>query len=124
MEEKVPGKQAPEITESNDETLIDEQLQTLIIEDVRYKTRFNRKFLSRKNYIPQDPKKILSFIPGTIVQVYTKKGAKVKEGDKLLDLEAMKMVNTVFSPIEGVLKEVLVKPGDLVTKNQLLIQFR
>jgi len=121
MEDKPQEKLLTEIPE---EPQVDELMQTLTIEDVRYKTRLNKKFLARKNYQPLDPKKILSFIPGTIVEVYVKKGNKVKEGEKLLDLEAMKMVNTIFSPADGVLKDVLVKTGDMVSKNQLLLQLK
>jgi biotin carboxyl carrier protein len=101
-----------------------EVFQTLLIEDVKYKTRLTKKFLNRKPYEPADPKKVLSFIPGTIKKIYTAKGKKVKEGDKLIDLEAMKMVNTIFADRNSVIAEVLVKEGDMVPKNQLLIQFR
>lgn len=101
-----------------------EVFQSLIIEDVKYKTRLNKKFLNRKIYEPLDPKKILSFIPGTIINVFVKNGTKVKTGDKLLELEAMKMVNTVFAEYDGMIMEVHVKTGDLVSKNQLLIKFR
>lgn len=121
MEEKSQVQPAIEVQE---ESQADEILQSLVIEDVRYKTRLSKKFLARKNYVPQDPKKIVSFIPGTIVNVFVKKGSKVKEGEKLMELEAMKMVNTIFSPADGVLKEVYVKNGDLVTKNQLLLQYK
>lgn len=121
MEEKSQVQNTAEVSE---ESQAEDLLQSLIIEDVRYKTRLSKKFLARKNYVPQDPKKIISFIPGTIANVFVKKGSKVKEGEKLLELEAMKMVNTIFSPADGVLKEVHVKTGDLVSKNQLLLQFK
>ncbi len=99
-------------------------MQTLIIEDVKYKTRLNKKFLTRKPYQPANPKEINSFIPGTIGNVYTKKGKKVKAGEKLLELEAMKMVNTIFAEFDAVILDIMVKPGDLVSKNQLLLKFK
>ena len=101
-----------------------EVFQTLVIEDVKYKTRLNKKFLMRKPYEPVDPKKIHSFIPGTIVNVFVKKGKKVRTGQKLLDLEAMKMVNTIFAEFDAVILDILIKPGDSVSKNQLLIQLK
>jgi biotin carboxyl carrier protein len=101
-----------------------EVFQSLIIEDVKYKTRLNRKFLTRKFYEPVDPKKISSFIPGTIVNVFVKKGKKVKMGEKILELEAMKMVNTIFAEFDGVIQEIHVKPGESVSKNQILLQFK
>jgi biotin carboxyl carrier protein len=101
-----------------------EVYQSLIIEDVKYKTRLNKKFLARKPYEPADPKKIQSFIPGTIGNVFVKKGKKVKTGDRLLELEAMKMVNTIFAEFDAVVKDILIKPGESVSKNQVLLQFK
>jgi biotin carboxyl carrier protein len=109
---------------TNQEEKEPEVFHTLIIEDVKYKTRLNKKFLSRKTYEPDDPKKIFSFIPGTIRNVYVKKGNKVKTGQKLLELEAMKMVNTIFAGRNGVILDIPVKSGESVAKNQLLVQYR
>jgi biotin carboxyl carrier protein len=101
-----------------------EVFQTLLIEDVKYKTRLTKKFLNRKQYEPVDPKKVFSFIPGTIKKVYASKGKKVKSGDKLIDLEAMKMLNTIFADDNGTIAEMYVKEGDMVSKNQLLILYK
>lgn len=101
-----------------------EPMQSLIIEDVRYKTRLNKKFINRKKYEPKDPRKLLSFIPGTIRKIYTSKGKRVKAGDKLLDIEAMKMVNTIFFENKGTVANIFVKEGDLVPKNFLLAEMK
>jgi biotin carboxyl carrier protein len=106
------------------ENLDSEVFQTLLIEDVKYKTRLTKKFLNRKQYEPVDPKKVFSFIPGTIKKVYASKGKKVKSGDKLIDLEAMKMLNTIFADDNGTIAEMYVKEGDMVSKNQLLILYK
>jgi biotin carboxyl carrier protein len=106
------------------ENLGSEVFQTLMIEDVKYKTRLNKKFMNRKSYVPVDPKQVLSFIPGTIKKIYTSKGKKVKAGDKLIDLEAMKMVNTIFAEEDSAIAEIYIKEGDMVPKNQLLILFK
>lgn len=111
----------PEETSDNLDT---EVFQTLMIEDVKYKTRLTKKFLSRKPYEPIDPKKILAFIPGTIKKIYFAKGKKVKAGEKLVDLEAMKMLNTIFSPSNGTIAEIYVKEGDLVSKNHVLMLYK
>ena len=111
-------------TEEAHENFELEVFQTLMIEDVKYKTRLTKKFLNRKAYEPLDPKKVLSFIPGTIKKIYTAKGKKVKAGDKLIDLEAMKMVNTVFAEENSTIAEVYVKEGEMVPKNQLLILYK
>lgn len=101
-----------------------EVFQTLLIEDVKYKTRLTKKFLNRKAYEPVDPKKVLSFIPGTIKKIYTRKGKKVKAGDKLIDLEAMKMVNTIFADQDQTIADIFIKEGDMVPKNKILIQYK
>jgi len=121
MDEKINGTDASRAANEEKETDV---FQTFIIEDIKYKTRLNKKFLSRKPYQPIDPKKISSFIPGTIVSVFTKKGKKVRAGEKLLELEAMKMVNTIFADFDAIVLDVYVKPGESVAKNQLLIQFK
>lgn len=98
-------------------------LNILSLESGKFRTTFSKKFLSRKPYQENDPKKVLAFIPGKIKKVHVKKGSKVKEGDKLLILEAMKMNNVIFSPLKGVVKEVYVTQGISVAKNALLLEF-
>ncbi len=92
------------------------------IDGVKYETLLTDKFQQRKNYVENDPKLMTAFIPGTIVDVYVKKGKKVKEGETLLILEAMKMRNQLQAPFDATIKKVLVKVNDLVSKNQLMIE--
>ncbi|MDT0689032.1 acetyl-CoA carboxylase biotin carboxyl carrier protein subunit [Salegentibacter sp. F188] len=61
-------------------------------------------------------------MPGLILDVVVKEGDKVKEGDYLLVLEAMKMENTLTAPGDGIIKSVHVEKGQTVDKNQLLIE--
>jgi pyruvate carboxylase len=62
-------------------------------------------------------------MPGTVVEVKVKAGDEVKEGDKLVVLEAMKMEMTLASPLAGVIKEITVKPKDRVVSGDLLVVF-
>jgi len=94
---------------------------SLVVEGTKYRTLLTKKFKNRTVYKEKDPGDILAFIPGTIVKVKAHKGKKVKEGDLLLILEAMKMRNVVASPVDGTIREVRVRIGDIVTKNQLMI---
>ncbi|MDD5506867.1 MAG: acetyl-CoA carboxylase biotin carboxyl carrier protein subunit [Bacteroidales bacterium] len=98
--------------------------KTLTIDNIRYRTRFTDKFLARKKFVPADPKKVLSFIPGSIRKVNVQVGTKVKPNDVLMILEAMKMNNYILSPLEGTIKKVNVKPGDTVPKDFILMEFR
>lgn len=110
--------------ENQKEEPITDKFHILHINDVPYKTHLTQKFVNRKAYSKKDPKKVLAFIPGKIKKIYIKKGNRVKEGDRLMVLEAMKMNNTIFSPIKGVIKEVHVTQGISVAKDALLVEFK
>lgn len=98
------------------------EIRTIVIDNVKYKTRLTKKYLARKTYATNDPGKIYSFIPGTILNITAKEGDKVKKGTHLLELEAMKMANNITAPVDGTIKKIYVKTGDLVPKNCLLIE--
>lgn len=62
-------------------------------------------------------------MPGAIIDVLVTAGAEVKEGDKLVVLEAMKMENIIKSPTSGIISSIPVSIGDNVEKGQTLITF-
>ena len=101
-----------------------QSFKTFVVEDVKYKTYLTKKFTNRKSYALKNPKQITAFIPGGIKNLYVKKGKRVKTGERLLTLEAMKMYNQILSPIDGTIKNIHVKVGDNVAKEQLLLEFR
>lgn len=96
--------------------------KTIIIDNIKYKTTLTKKYMARKSYEPVDFNKVYSFIPGTIRKIFVKEGAKVKQGTHLLELEAMKMVNNIAAPVDGVITKINVKSGDLVAKSIVLIE--
>lgn len=98
------------------------KLEKLRIGDVIYETQLNKMFKNRKPYEAPDSRKIISYIPGTIAEIQTKVGKKVKEGEILILLEAMKMKNRVLAPYDGVIKAIHVKEGQVVAKNVLLLE--
>ncbi len=98
------------------------KLENFTIGGMYYKTTFTKKFKERQQYEEPDINHIKAFIPGTIVDIKVKRGHKVTEGEPLLLLEAMKMRNIIAAPKEGRIKKVWVKKGDVVSKNQLLIE--
>jgi acetyl/propionyl-CoA carboxylase alpha subunit len=63
---------------------------------------------------------ILSPMPGKIVSVSAKAGAKVAKGDALLTLEAMKMEHALVAPFAGKVIEVKAKVGDQVSEGVVL----
>jgi biotin carboxyl carrier protein len=101
----------------------DETLRDLVIGEVSYETRYTKKFETRSSYVSPDPRLIRCVIPGVILTVSVRKGMRVKGGDPLLVLEAMKMQNQVVSPHEGTINALRVSAGDAVTKGQVLLEF-
>ena len=61
-------------------------------------------------------------MPGMVTEVAVSTGQEVKAGDKLIVLEAMKMLTTVSANADGTIKEILVKKGDQVDSDDLLIK--
>jgi acetyl-CoA/propionyl-CoA carboxylase biotin carboxyl carrier protein len=70
----------------------------------------------------RNPGIIKADMQGTIMDTLTKKGKKVKKGDSLFVLEAMKMENVVTAPIGGVIKEFNIKKGQPVNKGDILVE--
>ena len=70
----------------------------------------------------RNPGIIKADMQGTIMDTMTKKGKKVKKGDSLFVLEAMKMENVVTAPIGGVIKEFNIKKGQPVNKGDILLE--
>jgi acetyl/propionyl-CoA carboxylase alpha subunit len=89
------------------------------------------------NYIPSEPY-ILSggndMISGTlvlksplhgkIVKLNVSREDRVKKGDLLISLEAMKMENRILAPADGFVHEVMVSVGSQVAVNQSLITIK
>jgi len=99
-----------------------DNLGFLNIDTSLYKTRISTKFENRKPYEPADPKLILSFIPGTVLEIMVKVGQSVKKGEELMILDAMKMKNKLKSSQDGKVKSISVKKGDKVSKGTVLLE--
>ena len=59
-------------------------------------------------------------MPGTILRVCIQPGQKVKSGDLLFILEAMKMENELLSPCDGTVAQVHTAQGAMVKSGDLL----
>lgn len=60
-------------------------------------------------------------IPGAVLEVFVKVGDKVEAGTPLLKMEAMKMENTIESPIAGEVASIAVAQGAVVDQGQELV---
>lgn len=59
-------------------------------------------------------------MPGTVLDIKVTKGVRVKKGDVLFILEAMKMENEVTAEKDGVVTQILVSKGAKVNTNDVL----
>ncbi len=96
--------------------------KSLVIDETKYRTHYNKKFENRIAYQPQNPSCTFAFIPGTVQKIFVKEGQKVAAGTRLVILEAMKMKNRILAPHTGVVKKVYVKEGQNVAKNEALVE--
>lgn len=68
------------------------------------------------------PKNINSELPGTVTKIVAANGQRVKKGDVLLVIEAMKMANDIVSDVEGTVQRIAVTEGQSVNQGDLLVE--
>lgn len=61
-------------------------------------------------------------MPGKIIKVFVKTGDKVKKGDLLLILEAMKMEYKVLAPQDGSIQKIFFKEGERISQGEELVE--
>jgi biotin carboxyl carrier protein len=76
--------------------------------------------LGFKNKAKNTEKIVKAHMPGLIINIHVKNGDTVLKGQKLLTLEAMKMENIIKATDTITIKEVKVKKGNTVEKNDIL----
>lgn len=82
--------------------------------------KVEEKKIPAKPTVPIEGTKVVAPMPGMIIKYLVNPGDKVKAGDGVLILEAMKMQNTIPAPVDGVVKTINFKPGDAVNKDDVL----
>jgi pyruvate carboxylase len=70
---------------------------------------------------PAVPSQVGAPIPGLVTSLAVGVGARVKRGEKLLTLEAMKMQTTLYAPCDGTVAEISARVGDTVESKDLLV---
>ncbi len=71
-----------------------------------------------------DPLQVAAPIPGMITSIAVSVGTKVKQDDKLLTLEAMKMSTNLNAPCDGIVEEICARVGTTVESKDLVIRLR
>ncbi len=92
------------------------------LENGVFETRATRKFGRRKPYERLDPRVIKAVIPGVVAEIGTRVGKSVKQGETMMILEAMKMLNRIPAPLDGTVKVIRVATGEKVSKGQVLME--
>ena len=92
---------------------VDGELKEVFVEsiDTSLESKIHRE--QKAGALPQAtaPGHAKSPMPGTLTKLKVQVGDKVKLGDTLAIVEAMKMENEVLSPIDGVVKEIYATQG-------------
>ena len=67
--------------------------------------------------------KVVSPLPGVIIEVSVKEGQAVKAGQKVAVLEAMKMENEISAPKDGTITAIHVRKGDSILEGAPIVSF-
>jgi len=70
-----------------------------------------------------ESEQLLAPLPGKIFDVKVANGMKVKKGDLLLIIEAMKLENEILAPRDGVIKRLNKNKGESVASGESLLEF-
>lgn len=81
-----------------------------------------KEVVSRAKADPADAAQVGAPMPGMVASIAVSVGQKVKEGETLLTLEAMKMFAAISAPGAGTISEICVKVGESVESKDLLIK--
>ena len=71
---------------------------------------------------PADPTQVGAPMPGMVASIAVTVGQKVKEGETVVTLEAMKMFAAISAPASGTVQEICIKIGDNVESKDLLVR--
>lgn len=69
-------------------------------------------------------KSVMAPLPGNVLEVKVKVGDKVKSGDVVMVMEAMKMENNVICEHDGEVTSIPVNLGQAVMQNDVLIEIK
>jgi 3-methylcrotonyl-CoA carboxylase alpha subunit len=72
----------------------------------------------------EDPSgRLVSPLPGSVIQVLVENGETVAKGQALMIIEAMKMEHTISAPRRGLVKQIYFSLGEQVAEGAQLLEF-
>ncbi|MCD6435211.1 MAG: pyruvate carboxylase [Clostridiales bacterium] len=82
----------------------------------------NRIFEKITTYVDEEnPNEIGSSIPGKLIKISVSEGDKVKEGQEVAIVEAMKMETVINSKVNGVIGKIYVSVDDILESRELIM---
>ncbi len=92
--------------------------------DVRVQDEVSRALAAIGGDAPIGPAEVVAPMPGIVVDVPVAVGDEVPAGTPVVVVEAMKMQNELTAEADGIVDKILVKPGDTVSGDQVLVVLR
>ena len=72
----------------------------------------------------EDPSgRLVSPLPGSVIQVLVGSGDAVTKGQALMIIEAMKMEHTIHAPKRGTVRQIYFSKGEQVAEGAQLLEF-
>ena len=93
------------------------QPQTVIVRD----NSLSHEIHQNERADPADPGQLAAPMPGLVVAVEVSAGERIRRGDTLVVLEAMKMQSAIPAGKNGIVKRVVVSPNHVVDTGDLLV---
>lgn len=113
----VEGRPFAVVTESDNQVLVNGEAYTVDVVDEQIK----RMMKASPQLAHKKELAVKAVMPGLVMEVNVQEGARVKVGDGLLIIEAMKMQNEIRSVRDGVVKKIGVTPGQTVNTGDVLL---
>ena len=74
--------------------------------------------------VEEDPSgRLVSPLPGNVIQVLVGSGDAVAKGQALMIIEAMKMEHTIIAPRRGTVRQIYFSTGEQVAEGVQLLEF-
>lgn len=91
------------------------------IDGIKYKTFIRENSLLRAtSFNSSHATEVFPPIAGKVINIIPV-GTKIKKGDVVATIEAMKMYNRIFSPVDGIVNEVNYSVGDNAVRSKSLV---
>jgi 3-methylcrotonyl-CoA carboxylase alpha subunit len=100
----------------------DENIATFFSSDGARQISWRDRFDIKGNVIDAE-NNLKAPMPGKIISIEKTKGDKIRQGETLLVLEAMKMQHSILAPSDGIVKEMYFAAGEVVSEGDQLLDF-